>query len=214
VARRSVRLPASPGARCLRSWGAHHPPRPRCTSAAAGVFGLRRSFAQDLLRIAPEQLCVLAHDVGGSLGRRPRPIPNTSRSCTRRARSAARSNGATSAPTASCWISRGAAPSSTSTLPSTRLAISFAASLATPFRMAVLPASDTVQRWQPDAAVRRPDTARRCQSMPRSACRRSPDPRALARGLYPAASPTRPVSPQPCGVAAPPTSCRRCARDP
>ena len=66
----------------------------------------------------------------------------------------------------------------------------------------------------PDAAVRRPDTARRCRSMPRSARRRSPDSRALARGLCPAASPTRPASPQPCGVAAPPTSCRRCARDP
>jgi aerobic carbon-monoxide dehydrogenase large subunit len=61
------------------------PATPPLHVGCQGVFGLRRSFAQDLLRIAPERLCVLAHDVGGSFGRRPRPIPNTSRSCTRRA---------------------------------------------------------------------------------------------------------------------------------
>ena len=40
-----------------------------------GVFGLRRSLAEDLLKIAPEQLRVLAHDVGGSFGMKAAAYP-------------------------------------------------------------------------------------------------------------------------------------------
>jgi aerobic carbon-monoxide dehydrogenase large subunit len=40
-----------------------------------GVFGLRRSLAEDLLRIAPEKLRVLAHDVGGSFGMKAAAYP-------------------------------------------------------------------------------------------------------------------------------------------
>jgi carbon-monoxide dehydrogenase large subunit len=40
-----------------------------------GVFGLRRSLAEDLLRIAPEQLHVLAPNVGGSFGMKAAAYP-------------------------------------------------------------------------------------------------------------------------------------------
>ena len=40
-----------------------------------GVFGLRRSLAEDLLKIAPERLRVLAHDVGGSFGMKAAAYP-------------------------------------------------------------------------------------------------------------------------------------------
>jgi aerobic carbon-monoxide dehydrogenase large subunit len=40
-----------------------------------GVFGLRRSLAEDLLRIAPERLRVLSHDVGGSFGMKAAAYP-------------------------------------------------------------------------------------------------------------------------------------------
>jgi carbon-monoxide dehydrogenase large subunit len=40
-----------------------------------GVFGLRRALAEDLLRIAPERLCVRAYDVGGSFGMKASAYP-------------------------------------------------------------------------------------------------------------------------------------------
>jgi aerobic carbon-monoxide dehydrogenase large subunit len=40
-----------------------------------GVFGLRRSLAEDLLKIAPERLRVLADDVGGSFGMKAAAYP-------------------------------------------------------------------------------------------------------------------------------------------
>jgi carbon-monoxide dehydrogenase large subunit len=40
-----------------------------------GVFGLRRALAEDLLKIAPERLRVLAHDVGGSFGMKAAAYP-------------------------------------------------------------------------------------------------------------------------------------------
>src|SRR5690606_22733055 len=40
-----------------------------------GVFGLRRSLAEDLLRIEPERLHVLADDVGGSFGMKAAAYP-------------------------------------------------------------------------------------------------------------------------------------------
>ena len=40
-----------------------------------GVFGLRRSLAEDLLKIEPERLRVLAHDVGGSFGMKAAAYP-------------------------------------------------------------------------------------------------------------------------------------------
>jgi carbon-monoxide dehydrogenase large subunit len=40
-----------------------------------GVFGLRRSLAEDLLRIEPARLHVLAHDVGGSFGMKAAAYP-------------------------------------------------------------------------------------------------------------------------------------------
>ena len=40
-----------------------------------GVFGLRRALAEDLLRIAPERLRVLAYDVGGSFGMKAAAYP-------------------------------------------------------------------------------------------------------------------------------------------
>ncbi|HEX2479643.1 MAG TPA: xanthine dehydrogenase family protein molybdopterin-binding subunit, partial [Geminicoccaceae bacterium] len=40
-----------------------------------GVFGLRRSLAEDLLRIEPERLRVLSHDVGGSFGMKAAAYP-------------------------------------------------------------------------------------------------------------------------------------------
>ena len=40
-----------------------------------GVFGLRRSLAEDLLRVEPARLHVLAHDVGGSFGMKAAAYP-------------------------------------------------------------------------------------------------------------------------------------------
>jgi aerobic carbon-monoxide dehydrogenase large subunit len=40
-----------------------------------GVFGLRRALAEDLLRIAPERLRVLAYDIGGSFGMKAAAYP-------------------------------------------------------------------------------------------------------------------------------------------
>ena len=40
-----------------------------------GVFGLRRALAEDLLRIAPERLRVLAYNVGGSFGMKAAAYP-------------------------------------------------------------------------------------------------------------------------------------------
>ena len=40
-----------------------------------GVFGLRRTLAEDLLRIEPERLRVLAYDVGGSFGMKAAAYP-------------------------------------------------------------------------------------------------------------------------------------------
>ena len=40
-----------------------------------GVFGLRRALAEDLLRVAPERLRVLAYDIGGSFGMKAAAYP-------------------------------------------------------------------------------------------------------------------------------------------
>jgi aerobic carbon-monoxide dehydrogenase large subunit len=56
---------------------AYEPERGRFTLhvGCQGVFGLRRGLAEDLLRIAPERLRVLAHDVGGSFGMKAAAYP-------------------------------------------------------------------------------------------------------------------------------------------
>jgi carbon-monoxide dehydrogenase large subunit len=56
---------------------AYDPERGRFTLhvGCQGVFGLRRALAEDLLRIEPERLHVLAHDVGGSFGMKAAAYP-------------------------------------------------------------------------------------------------------------------------------------------
>jgi carbon-monoxide dehydrogenase large subunit len=57
--------------------GAYEPEQDRFTLhvGCQGVFGLRRALAEDLLRIAPARLRVLADDIGGSFGMKAAAYP-------------------------------------------------------------------------------------------------------------------------------------------